>query len=48
MLLPEECRYKRLTDQIKDCIQEALNPFAVVIEAQHMCMQMRGIQNRIQ
>jgi GTP cyclohydrolase I len=41
---------ERLTDQIKDCIQEALNPLgvAVVIEAQHMCMQMRGIQNRIQ
>jgi GTP cyclohydrolase I len=35
---------ERLTDQIKDCIQEALNPLgvAVVIEAQHMCMQMRG------
>jgi GTP cyclohydrolase I len=34
---------ERLTDQIKDCIQEALNPLgvAVVIEAQHMCMQMR-------
>jgi len=39
---------KRLTDQIKDCIQEALNPLgvAVVIEAQHMCMQMRGIQKQ--
>lgn len=35
---------ERLTDQIKNCIQEALNPLgvAVVIEAQHMCMQMRG------
>lgn len=31
---------ERLTDQIKDCIQEALEPLgvAVVIEAQHMCM----------
>jgi GTP cyclohydrolase I len=39
---------ERLTDQIKNCIQEALNPFgvAVVIEAQHMCMQMRGIQKQ--
>jgi hypothetical protein len=40
---------ERLTDQIKNCIQEALNPLgvAVVIEAQHMCMQMRGIKNKI-
>jgi len=39
---------ERLTDQIKDCIQEALSPLgvAVVIEAQHMCMQMRGIQKQ--
>lgn len=39
---------ERLTDQIKDCIQEALEPLgvAVVIEAQHMCMQMRGIQKQ--
>lgn len=39
---------ERLTDQIKDCIQDALNPLgvAVVIEAQHMCMQMRGIQKQ--
>lgn len=39
---------ERLTDQIKDCIQETLNPegVAVVIEAQHMCMQMRGIQKQ--
>jgi GTP cyclohydrolase I len=39
---------ERLTDQIKDCIQEALEPqgVAVVIEAQHMCMQMRGIQKQ--
>ena len=39
---------ERLTDQIKDCIQEALDPLgvAVVIEAQHMCMQMRGIQKQ--
>lgn len=39
---------ERLTDQIKDCIQDTLNPLgvAVVIEAQHMCMQMRGIQKQ--
>ncbi len=39
---------ERLTDQIKDCIQDTLKPFgvAVVIEAQHMCMQMRGIQKQ--
>jgi GTP cyclohydrolase I len=39
---------ERLTDQIKDCIHETLSPLgvAVVIEAQHMCMQMRGIQKQ--
>jgi GTP cyclohydrolase I len=39
---------ERLTDEIKNCIQEALKPLgvAVVIEAQHMCMQMRGIQKQ--
>ncbi len=39
---------ERLTDQIKDCIQETLNPkgVAVVIEAQHLCMQMRGVQKQ--
>lgn len=39
---------ERLTDQIKDCIQETLKPkgVAVVIEAKHMCMQMRGIQKQ--
>ena len=39
---------ERLTDEIKACIQEALNPLgvAVVIEAQHMCMCMRGIQKQ--
>lgn len=37
---------ERLTVQIRDCIQNTLNPLgvAVVIEASHMCMQMRGIQ----
>jgi GTP cyclohydrolase IA len=39
---------ERLTDEIKNCIQEALHPLgvAVVIEAQHLCMQMRGIQKQ--
>ena len=37
---------ERLTVQIRDCIQKALNPIgvAVVIEASHMCMQMRGVE----
>lgn len=37
---------ERLTTQIKECIQNTLNPLGVmvVIEAQHMCMQMRGVQ----
>ncbi|MBO7446600.1 MAG: GTP cyclohydrolase I FolE [Bacteroidales bacterium] len=39
---------ERLTTQIKDCLQEVLNPMgvAVVIEAQHLCMCMRGIQKQ--
>jgi GTP cyclohydrolase I len=39
---------ERLTFQIRDCIQETLKPLgvAVVIEAQHMCMQMRGVQKQ--
>ena len=39
---------ERLTVEIRDCIQEALNPMgvAVVIEASHMCMQMRGIEKQ--
>lgn len=39
---------ERLTMQIRDCIQEALNPLgvAVVIEAQHLCMMMRGVQKQ--
>lgn len=37
---------ERLTVQIRDCIQEALHPLgvAVVIEAKHTCMQVRGVQ----
>lgn len=36
---------ERLTIQVRDCIQEALNPLgvAVVIEASHLCMMMRGV-----
>ena len=39
---------ERLTLQIKECIQQTLNPLGVmvVIEAQHMCMQMRGVQKQ--
>ena len=39
---------ERLTVEIRDCIQETLNPLgvAVVIEAAHMCMQMRGVQKQ--
>jgi len=39
---------ERLTQQIKDCIQETLKPqgVMVVIEAKHMCMQMRGVQKQ--
>lgn len=39
---------ERLTVQIRDCIQQALDPLgvAVVIEANHMCMQMRGVQKQ--
>ena len=39
---------ERLTVQIRDCIQQALNPLgvAVVIEASHTCMQMRGVENQ--
>jgi GTP cyclohydrolase I len=39
---------ERLTTQIKNCLQEVLNPLgvAVVIEAQHLCMSMRGIQKQ--
>ena len=39
---------ERLTQQIKDCIQETLKPqgVLVVIEAKHMCMQMRGVEKQ--
>jgi len=39
---------ERLTTEIRDCIQNTLNPLgvAVVIEAKHLCMQMRGIQKQ--
>jgi GTP cyclohydrolase I len=39
---------ERLTVQIRDCVHEALNPMgvAVVIEACHTCMQMRGVQKQ--
>lgn len=39
---------ERLTQQIKDCIQDTLKPMGVmvVIEAKHMCMQMRGVEKQ--
>ena len=39
---------ERLTTQIKDCIQNTLNPLGVmvVIAAEHLCMQMRGVQKQ--
>lgn len=39
---------ERLTTNIKDCIQRTLNPLGVmvVIEAEHLCMQMRGVQKQ--
>ena len=39
---------ERLTQQIKDCIQETLHPLGVmvVVEAKHMCMQMRGVEKQ--
>ena len=39
---------ERMTTQIKECIQNALNPLGVmvVIEAKHMCMQMRGVEKQ--
>lgn len=39
---------ERLTIEIRDCIQKTLNPkgVAVVLECQHMCMQMRGVQKQ--
>ena len=39
---------ERLTTQIKDCLQNTLDPLGVmvVIEAEHLCMQMRGVQKQ--
>ena len=39
---------ERLTMEIRDCIHKALTPMgvAVVIEAQHLCMMMRGVQKQ--
>lgn len=39
---------ERMTTQIKECIQQTLNPLGVmvVIEAQHLCMQMRGVEKQ--
>ena len=39
---------ERMTTQIKECLQKTLNPMGVmvIIEAQHLCMQMRGVQKQ--
>ncbi len=39
---------ERMTQQIKDCIEQTLHPLGVmvVVEAKHMCMQMRGVQKQ--
>ena len=39
---------ERLTTEIKECIQNTLNPLGVivVVEAEHMCMQMRGVEKQ--
>lgn len=39
---------ERLTQQIMDCIQDTLKPLGVmvVVEAKHMCMQMRGVEKQ--
>jgi GTP cyclohydrolase I len=39
---------ERMTTQIKECIQKTLNPLGVmvILEAQHLCMQMRGVQKQ--
>lgn len=39
---------ERLTNEIRDCIQQTLNPLgvAIVIECSHLCMQMRGVQKQ--
>lgn len=39
---------ERMTSQIKDCIQQTLKPLGVmvVVEAKHMCMQMRGVEKQ--
>ena len=39
---------ERMTEQIKDCIEQTLHPMGVmvVVEARHMCMQMRGVEKQ--
>jgi GTP cyclohydrolase I len=39
---------ERLTNEIRDCIQQTLNPYGVgvVIECRHLCMSMRGVQKQ--
>ena len=39
---------ERMTQQIKDCIQDTLKPLGVmvIVEAKHLCMQMRGVEKQ--
>ncbi len=39
---------ERMTQQIKECIEQTLHPLGVmvVVEARHMCMQMRGVEKQ--
>ncbi|MDR2841552.1 MAG: GTP cyclohydrolase I, partial [Paludibacter sp.] len=39
---------ERMTTQIKDCIQQTLQPLGVmvILEAEHLCMQMRGVHKQ--
>lgn len=36
---------ERMTE-IKECIQQTLNPLGVMVVAKHMCMQMRGVEKQ--
>ena len=46
--LSKIARVERLTLQIKECIEQTLHPLGVmvVVEAKHMCMQMRGVEKQ--
>ena len=48
MVIVKDIDFFSLCEQIKDCIQDTLKPLGVmvVVEAKHMCMQMRGIEKQ--